>query len=89
MYTKISLTEFVNGLVLLMLPIYFNALERTTVFGITGYLSPLRWNRLCNLSHPAFEGFLLESSELQAAATRGASGLSDLSSNLFSGSAEH
>ena len=37
-YTKISLTELVNGLVLLMLPIYFNALERTTVLGITGYL---------------------------------------------------
>ena len=30
-YTKISLTELVNGLVLLMLPIYFNSLERTTV----------------------------------------------------------
>ena len=37
-YAKISLTELVNGLVLLMLPIYFNALERTTVLGITGYL---------------------------------------------------
>ena len=33
-----SLTELVNRLVLLMLPIYFNALVCTTVFGITGYL---------------------------------------------------
>ena len=37
-YTKISLTDLVNGLVVLMLPIYFNALERTTVSGITRYL---------------------------------------------------
>ena len=29
LYTKITLTELVNGLVLLMLPIYFNALERS------------------------------------------------------------
>ena len=36
--TKISLTELVNGLVLLMLPIYFNALERMPVLGVTGYL---------------------------------------------------
>ena len=34
----ISLTELVNGLVVIMLSIYFNALERTTVLGITGYL---------------------------------------------------
>ena len=34
-YTKISLKELVDWLVLLMLPIYFNALERTTVLGIT------------------------------------------------------
>ena len=32
MYTKISLRELVNGSVLSMLPIYINALERTTVF---------------------------------------------------------
>ena len=38
MHTKISLTELVNGLVLLILPIYFNALDGTTVLGITGYL---------------------------------------------------
>ena len=37
-YTKISLTELVNRLVLLMLPICCNALERTYVLGITGYL---------------------------------------------------
>ena len=37
-YTKISLTELAYGLLLLMLPIYFNALERTTVLGITGSL---------------------------------------------------
>ena len=35
-YTKISLTELANGLV--MLPIYFNELERLTVLGIPGYL---------------------------------------------------
>ena len=35
-YAKISLTELVNGLLLLMLPIYFNALERTTLLCITG-----------------------------------------------------
>ena len=38
LYTKISLTELVKGLVLLILPIYFNALECTTVLGITYYL---------------------------------------------------
>ena len=38
-YTKISLTEIVNGLVLLILPIYFNALERTTVLGSLHTLS--------------------------------------------------
>ena len=37
-YTKISLTELVSGLVLLILPLHFNALVRTTVLGITGYL---------------------------------------------------
>ena len=43
-YSKISLTELVNELVVLsMLPIYFNALERTTVLGVTGYL----WMRTC------------------------------------------
>ena len=38
MFTKISLAELVTGLVLLMLPIYVNALERTTLLGITDYL---------------------------------------------------
>ena len=37
-FTKISLSELVHGLVLLLLPIYFNALEGTTVLGITGYM---------------------------------------------------
>ena len=37
-YTKISLAELVTGLVLLMLPIYVNVLERTTLFGITDYV---------------------------------------------------
>ena len=45
-YTTISLTELVNGLVLLMLPIYFNALERMTVLGISvNERRQMPWNR--------------------------------------------
>ena len=37
-YTKILLTDFVNELVSFILPICFNALERMTALGNTGYL---------------------------------------------------
>ena len=36
--TKISLTKLVKGLVLSVLPIYFNALERTTLLASICYL---------------------------------------------------
>ena len=58
--TKNLLTELVNGLVFLVLPIYFNALESKTVLGITGY----QWESVLTRRHQ--EGRWMESAEVES-----------------------